>query len=300
MPRVRAALGVKPRLLIKRDDAIPFGFGGNKVRKLELVAAQALADGADTLMTVGGVQSNHCRATAAAAAKLGLHCTLVLNGERPARLSGNTLLDSLLGADLHFVAQRQDRAPTMARIADELRAQGHTPVEIPLGASTPLGALGLALGIGEMIEQGTTPDVIVHASSSAGTQAGLTAGCTLFGLPTRVVGVSADETAETLRADVHAIIAGMGPLLGVDGQTLADARPIEVDDTRIGEGYGIPTEASYEAVDLFARMEAIFVDHTYTAKAAAGLLAALRRGAFDSAKTVLFWHTGGQVALFGL
>jgi L-cysteate sulfo-lyase len=299
MPRLRAALAAGPQLLVKRDDAIPFGFGGNKVRKLALVAAKALADGADTLMTVGGVQSNHCRATAATAAKLGLRCTLVLNGEKPARLSGNVLLDSLLGADLHFVASRQDRAPTMARIAGDLRAAGRNPVEIPLGASTPLGALGLALGIGEMVEQGIVPDVIVHATSSAGTQAGLTAGCTLFGLPTRVLGVSADETADTLRGDVRAIIAGMGDLLGVDGAALADARPIEVDDTFVGDGYGIPSEASREAVDLFARTEALFVDHTYTAKAAAGFMAAIRRGVLTSAQTVLFWHTGGQVGLFG-
>jgi len=297
MPRLRAALGARPRLFIKRDDAIPFGFGGNKVRKLAFVGAAALADGADTLMTVGGVQSNHCRATASAATALGLRCVLVLNGARPDRLSGNLLLDTLLGAEVHFVARREDRAPTMAALAEDLRAKGRRPCEIPLGASTPLGALGLAHAVGELVDQGLVPDVIVHASSSAGTQAGLVAGCALHGLPTRVIGVSADETAADLCAAVRGVIAGVGGLLGIDGERLAASCALDVDDARIGDGYGIPTDASREAVDLFARTEAVFVDHTYTAKAAAGLMAALRSGALDTAGTVLFWHTGGQVGL---
>jgi 1-aminocyclopropane-1-carboxylate deaminase/D-cysteine desulfhydrase-like pyridoxal-dependent ACC family enzyme len=297
MPRLRAALGAAPRLFIKRDDAIPFGFGGNKVRKLAFVAARAMADGTDTLMTVGGVQSNHCRATASAAAALGMRCVLVLNGTKPDRLSGNLLLDTLLGADVHYVARREDRAPTMAALAEQLRAEGRRPCEIPLGASTPLGALGLAHAVGELVSQGLVPDVIVHASSSAGTQAGLAAGCALHGLPTRVLGVSADETAADLRAAVRNVIVGMGDLLEIDGEALAASCVLDVDDQRIGEGYGIPTAASREAVELFARTEAVFVDHTYTAKAAAGLIAAVRAGTLENARTVLFWHTGGQVGL---
>ena len=298
MARLRAAVGAGPRLFVKRDDAIPFGFGGNKIRKLAFIAAQAMAEGADTLLTVGGVQSNHCRATAAVAATLGLQCVLILNGSKPDRLSGNLMLDTLLGADIHFVPGRVDRAPTMAAIAERLRRAGRHPIEIPLGASTPLGALGTALAVGELIDQGVTPDVIVHATSSGGTQAGLVAGCTLFGLTSRVLGVSADEPVETIRSDVQSIIEGMGPLLGVDGKALAAARPIDVDDTRVGEGYGIPTDASREAAELLAKTEAIFVDHTYTAKAVAGMLAGIRSGAFGDARSVLFWHTGGQVGLF--
>jgi 1-aminocyclopropane-1-carboxylate deaminase/D-cysteine desulfhydrase-like pyridoxal-dependent ACC family enzyme len=300
LPRLRRALGAGPRLFIKRDDAIPFGFGGNKVRKLAFIAAKALSDGADTLMTVGGVQSNHCRATAAAAATLGLRCVLVLNGSRPDRLSGNLLLDSLLGAETHFVPGRADRAPTMAAIAERSRAEGGRPFEIPLGASTPLGALGLALAVGELADQGMIPDVIVHASSSGGTQAGLAAGCALFGLPTRVLGVSADEPAAALQAEVRSIVEGIGALLGVDGSDLAAACPLDVDDGRVGDGYGVPTPASREAADLFAKHEAVFVDHTYTAKAAAGLIAGLRAGAFEGMQSVLFWHTGGQVGLFAV
>jgi 1-aminocyclopropane-1-carboxylate deaminase/D-cysteine desulfhydrase-like pyridoxal-dependent ACC family enzyme len=298
LDRFRAALGCQPRLLVKRDDAIPFGFGGNKVRKVALVAAQAIADGADTLLSVGGVQSNSARVVAAVAARMGLRCVLVANGERPARLSANALLDDLLGAQVHYVGSRQERAPTMARIADELRAAGRHPYEIPLGASTPLGALGFARGVGELVTQGIIPDVIVHATSSGGTQAGLVAGCALHGLPTRVLGISADDAAASIGETVRTVIAGMGVLLDVDGAALADACPIEVDDTFVGDGYGVMSEASREAATLLARSEAVFVDHTYTAKALAGMVGRLRRGWFPPDATVLFWHTGGQVALF--
>ena len=298
LPRLRAALGGGPRLLVKRDDAIPFGFGGNKVRKLAIVAAAAIAEGADTLLSVGGVQSNSARVVASVAARMGLKCVLVANGRRPDRLTANALLDALLGAEVHYVESRADRAPTMARIAETLRGEGRRPYEIPLGASTPLGALGFARAIGEMIQQGVTPDVIVHSTSSGGTQAGLVAGCTLHGLRTRVLGISADDPEASIRTTVREIIAGMGPLVGVDGGELAAAREIEVDDTHVGEGYGMASPASREAVDLLARHEAIFVDHTYTAKALAGLVHHVRRGTFTADQTVLFWHTGGQVGLF--
>jgi 1-aminocyclopropane-1-carboxylate deaminase/D-cysteine desulfhydrase-like pyridoxal-dependent ACC family enzyme len=298
LTRLGATLGGGPRLLVKRDDAIPFGFGGNKVRKIALVAAAAAAEGADTLLSVGGVQSNSARVVAAVAARMGLKCVLVLNGARPERLTANALLDELLGAEVHYVESRADRAPAMARIADDLRRQGRHPYEIPLGASTPLGALGFARAVGEMAHQGIVPDVIVHATSSGGTQAGLVAGCTLHGLPTRVLGISADDPAASIRETVRTVITGMGELLGVDGRELANAREIEVDDTHVGEGYGVPSAASREAVELLARCEAMFVDHTYTAKALAGLIHHVRRGSFAGNQTVLFWHTGGQVGLF--
>jgi 1-aminocyclopropane-1-carboxylate deaminase/D-cysteine desulfhydrase-like pyridoxal-dependent ACC family enzyme len=298
LTRLGAALGGGPRLLVKRDDAIPFGFGGNKVRKIAIVAAAAAAEGADTLLSVGGVQSNSARVVAAVAARVGLKCVLVLNGARPDRLTANALLDELLGAEVHYVESRADRAPAMARIANGLRRQGRHPYEIPLGASTPLGALGFARAVGEMAHQGIVPDVIVHATSSGGTQAGLVAGCTLHGLPTRVLGISADDPAASIRETVRTVITGMGELLGVDGRELANAGEIEVDDTHVGGGYGVPSAASREAVELLARCEAMFVDHTYTAKALAGLIHHVRRGSFAGNQTVLFWHTGGQVGLF--
>jgi len=298
LSRLREAIGGGPRLLIKRDDAIPFGFGGNKVRKVALVAARAVAEGADTLLSIGGVQSNSARVVAATAARMGLKCVLVANGARPDRLTANALLDELLGAEVHYVATREQRAPAMAAMADRLRQQGRHPYEVALGVSTPLGALGLARAIGELVSQGVVPDAIVHSTSSGGTQSGLVAGCAIYDLPTRVVGISADDSAATIQDTVRAVITGMGDLLGVDGAALAGARPIEVDDTFIGDGYGIPTPASREAVSLLARNEAIFLDHTYTAKAMAGLLSCVRRKIFSADQTVLFWHTGGQVGLF--
>jgi 1-aminocyclopropane-1-carboxylate deaminase/D-cysteine desulfhydrase-like pyridoxal-dependent ACC family enzyme len=296
--RLRAALGGGTRILVKRDDAIPFGFGGNKVRKLSVVVAQAIADGADTLITVGGVQSNHARATAATAAKLGLKCHLIANGGKPDKLTANALLDSLLGAEVEYVAERTDRVPAMRRAAERIRAAGGHPVEVPLGASTPIGALGFVRAVAEMLEQGVRPDVIVHATSSGGTQAGLVAGCALHGLSTRVVGVSADDPAADVERQVRSIIAGMAPTLGsVLDDVARDAR-VEVDDTFVGGGYGVPTLASVEAQQLAARTEALFVDHTYTAKALAALIAYVRDGRIPPDATVLFWHTGGQVGLF--
>jgi 1-aminocyclopropane-1-carboxylate deaminase/D-cysteine desulfhydrase-like pyridoxal-dependent ACC family enzyme len=297
LPRLRAALGGGPRLLVKRDDAIPFAFGGNKVRKMRLVAAQAREAGADTLITTGGVQSNHARVTAAAAAKLGLKCILVANGAPPERPTANALLDRLLGADIRYVASREARVPAMELAAEDVRRSGGTPCVIPLGASTPLGAAAFVDAIAELRDQVDPPDIIMHSTSSGGTQAGLVAGCTLAGWPTRVVGISADESAAALEQDIRGILSGLGPLLGFDTQRFEHVR-IEVDAAFAGLGYGIPTAASREAIELAARSEALFLDPTYTAKAMAGLVAYMRRGAFSEKDTVLFWHTGGQVALF--
>src|SRR5919197_406231 len=216
MPRLAAILGGGPTLFVKRDDAIPFGFGGNKVRKLALVAAQAQADGADTLVTAGGIQSNHARATAAAAAKLGMRAVVVANGERPPRPTANALLDALLGVEVVYVPDRADRAPMMAEIAARLTGEGRRPYVIPIGASTPLGALAFALAVAELADQMSPPDVIIHATSSGGTQAGLVAGCRLLGIPARVIGVSADEPAASLSRQIDAIVTGMADLVGVD------------------------------------------------------------------------------------
>jgi len=298
MDRLRDALGGGPALLVKRDDAIPFAFGGNKVRKLPYVIAEALAQGADTLITCGGVQSNHARATTAAAVKYGLTPVLVANGAAPDKASGNALLDQLMGAEVHYVSSREARAPAMAMLADGLRAAGRKPYIVPLGASTPLGALGYVRAVGELIEQGVRPDVIVHACSSGGTTAGLASGCTLHGLATRIIGVSADDPAAGVLRIVLETVAGVGTLLLEDGEDLSRRAAVEIDDTQVGEGYGIPTERSREAQRLAATKEAIFVDHTYTAKALGALIAWVREGRFDRSETVLFWHTGGQVGIF--
>jgi 1-aminocyclopropane-1-carboxylate deaminase/D-cysteine desulfhydrase-like pyridoxal-dependent ACC family enzyme len=294
LPRLRDAIGLKARLLAKRDDQIPFGFGGNKIRKLTLVAAEAISEGADTLITCGGVQSNHCRATAAVAAQLGLACHLVVNGTKPERPAANAALVSMYGATITYVVTREERAPAMNRVATAHAATGRRPVIIPLGASTALGAMAIARGVGEMVQQGMSPDVIVHASSSGGTQAGLIAGCALYSPKTRVVGISADDPAGEIRDVVLRLVAGVESALALPAGSLGGAARCEVDDTFVGGGYGVPTDESSVAQQMTARFEAIVTDHWYTAKAMAGLINRARRGEFDSASDVLFWHTGGQ------
>src|SRR6187401_1160072 len=233
LKRLRNAIGLEARLVAKRDDAIPFGFGGNKVRKLTLVAARALDNGADSLITCGGVQSNHCRATAATAAAMGLECHIVANGTKPDRPTGNALLVSLYGAHVTYVPSRPERAPMMDHVAADLRSRGRNPFVIPLGASTPLGAMALARGVKELVEQGLEPDVIVHASSSGGTQAGLIAGCALYSPKTRVIGVSADDSAADISQTVLAIIAGIENALGVGSGALGGGDRCEVDDSMV-------------------------------------------------------------------
>ncbi len=297
LKRLRAALGGGPRLLVKRDDSIRFAFGGNKVRKISLVAADALRQGADTLITSGGVQSNHARVTAAAAARLGLRCILVANGAAQEKPTANALLDNLLGAEIHYVADRNDRAPAMEAIADDVTQQGGRPYVIPIGASTPLGAAAFVRAILELQEQIAPPDLILHSTSSGGTQAGLVAGCAAAGMSTRVIGISADERSATLERDVREIMGGLPALLDLPRERL-DSADVKVDDRFVGEGYGVPTRESREAIELCARTEGLFLDPTYTAKAMAGLIARVRAGEFKDVRTVLFWHTGGQVGLF--
>jgi 1-aminocyclopropane-1-carboxylate deaminase/D-cysteine desulfhydrase-like pyridoxal-dependent ACC family enzyme len=297
MRRLRERLGGGPRLLVKRDDLIGFGFGGNKVRKLALVAARALEEGADTVITTGGVQSNHARTTAVVASCLGLHCHLVLNGAPPAQSTGNLRLAQLADAVVHYVPTRADRAPAIGALTQRLANEGRRPFVIPLGASTPRGALGYVRAIGELLDQTGAPDFIVHSTSSGGTQAGLIAGCSLYRLPTQVLGVSADEPTAALTTHVGALLQEMDGVLGMPGDSLAPTDAIHVDDGWVGEGYGIPTEASREAIRLLVETQGLFLDPTYTAKAMAALLHYVRQGRFESHHTVLFWHTGGLPGL---
>ena len=186
----------------------------------------------------------------------------------------------------------------MRRAAERIRAAGGRPAEVPLGASTPVGAIGFVRAVGELLEQGVRPDVIVHAASSGATHAGLVAGCALIVLSTLVIGVCADDPAADVERQVRSIIDGMKVPLGAALEDIARDAVIEVDDTFVGGGYGVPTPASIEAQQLAARTEALFVDHTYTAKAMAAVIAYLRDGRIGRDATVLFWHTGGQVGLF--
>ena len=264
---------------------------------MRFVAADALSKGADTLITSGGVQSNHARVTAAAAAKLGLGCILVANGPQPDPPTGNALLDRLLGADIRYVATRADRAPAMDAAAAALRRMGRRPYVIPIGASTPLGAAAFVHAVTELLEQIEPPDVIVHSTSSGGTQAGLIAGCALAGVRTRVLGISADEPPASLEREIRGILAGLAPLLGLDAHRF-DGVTVTIDDSFVGDGYGMSTTESRAALELAAQTEALLLDPTYTAKAMAGLIDYTRRALFARDETVLFWHTGGQVGLF--
>jgi D-cysteine desulfhydrase family pyridoxal phosphate-dependent enzyme len=301
LTHLSAVLGGGPRLLVKRDDTLGFAFGGNKVRKLALLGARAQADRCDTLITAGGLQSNHARVTAATAAKLGMQAVLVVNSERgepPSRLRANALLDRLLGARVIYVDSRDGRVAAMREAAERLTAEGRRVFEIPIGGSTPLGSVAYLHAVVELLEQISPPDVIVHATSSGGTQAGLVAACRLLGLSTRVVGIAADGPTQQIQSQIRANVDGIAELLGLSGDAVKRGTAIEIDDRFFGEGYAIPTEASREAIELTARTEAIFLDPVYTGKAMAGLIAYVRQQRFTSKQTVLFLHTGGQVGLF--
>ena len=300
LPRLSAALG-GPRLFIKRDDQTGLALGGNKTRKLEFLVAAAQAEGAGTLVTAGAWQSNHCRQTAAAAARFGLDCTLVLAGPPPTEATGNLLLDRLLGADIVPVADRADRDQVLQRTGEELAAQGRAPYVIPVGGSSPTGALGYCFAVEEALAQqvpvaGAEFDWMVFCTSSSGTHAGLVLGQRLFGYGGQVLGISNDHPAAWVQRQVASLASAASEKLGprIDFSH-ADVR---VNDDYCAAGYGVLTAAEREAIALFARLEGILLDPVYTGRAAAGLIDLIRQGFFDKSARVLFWHTGGQAALF--
>jgi 1-aminocyclopropane-1-carboxylate deaminase/D-cysteine desulfhydrase-like pyridoxal-dependent ACC family enzyme len=301
LPRLREAIGhglrpsSLPRLLIKRDDALPFAMGGNKVRKMRLLVRRALDEGADTLITMGGIQSNHARVTAAMAAATGMKSVLVLNGTPPPRVSGNALLQQLFGAEIVLVATRAEREPAMHDIAGRLTREGRRPYIVPLGGSTAEGALAYAQAFDEMASQIPLPDWIVHSTSSGGTQAGLASGAALAGARTRILGVSADDPSASIEPIVAKLVAEIGTMVDAPGLAYVSTM---VDDTFVGGGYGVPTPDSTAALQTAARSDGLLLDPVYTAKAMAALIARVRAGAFNDAETILFWHTGGLPALF--
>jgi D-cysteine desulfhydrase family pyridoxal phosphate-dependent enzyme len=301
MPRLASALG-GPRLLVKRDDQTGLAFGGNKTRKLELLVAEAQANGARMLVTAGAVQSNHCRQTAAAAAHFGLDCILVLSGEKPPAFSGNLLLDQLFGAELVYV-QPEERDQRLKEAFQNAWDKGRRPYLVPYGGSSPTGAAAYALAMGELMEQcrqadmeGCPPDWIVFPSSSGGTQAGLILGARLYGYLGKVLGISVDEPADVLKAGV-AVLSGKTADLLAERMAFSP-EDVLVEDSYLGGGYGVLGEPEREAIRLFARLEGLLVDPVYTGRAAAGLIDLIRKGYFSRGETVLFWHTGGTPALF--
>ena len=304
LPRLSKALG-GPHLLIKRDDQTGLAFGGNKTRKLEFLVAEAQEQGAKTLISGGAMQSNHCRQTAAAAARYGFECTLVLTGELPAQPSANLLLDQLFGAKIVAVPDRKDRDRILQETFDNAVAEGKKPYLVPYGGSSPTGALGYAFAMEELMSQAKDLrvlqelgglDYIVFGTSSGGTHAGLVLGQRLFGFKGKVLGISIDESEEWLKKNVSALATSASERLGeriefTQADVLANA-------DYCGAGYGVLTDAEREAVNLFAKYEGLLLDPVYTGRAAAGMIDLVRKGFFKKDERVLFWHTGGQPALF--
>ncbi len=300
-PSLSAYLG-GPRIMFKRDDITGLAFGGNKVRKVEYLMGEAVDRGCDVVITVGAVQSNHARVVAAAARRLGLDAIVVLRGEEPAQRQGNLLLDAIFGADVRIVNTDDDfvMMGIVEDVARDLRRQGRNPYVIPLGGSTALGAAAFANAGLEMLDQlnsrGIRADAIVHASASGGTQAGLYTAMKVTQSGITVMGVSVGPSRDVVTGRVLGLAEDLGTLLGLDWRPHPD--DIVVTDDYVGERYGLPTPGCLDAIRLAARTEGILLDPVYTGKAMAGLIDMVRRGQFAPQQTVVFWHTGGQPALF--
>lgn len=295
-----------PKLWVKRDDCTGLGTGGNKTRKLEFLIADALAKGADTIVTQGAVQTNHGRQTAAIATRLGLRCIILLehriDTDDPEYLnSGNVLLDRLYGAELRDYPNGRDMNAELEVVAEEVRAEGGRPYTIPGGGSSPVGALGYMNCALELVAQanaiGLRIDHVVHATGSAGTQAGLVTGLT--GLRSRipVLGIGVRAPKDKQEDNVFRLAEAAAEHAGMKGcVTRAD---VVANCDYVGDGYGIPTEPMKEAVLMFARKEGLLLDPVYTGKGAAGLIDLVRKGHFGKDDNVVFLHTGGAAALFG-
>jgi L-cysteate sulfo-lyase len=291
-----------PELLIKRDDQTGLALGGNKTRKLEFLVGQALEQGADTLITAGAAQSNHCRQTAAAAARAGLQCELVLSGTKPDLPNGNLLLDELLGARIHW-SQRAERVAKLHELSDQLRKEGRKPYLIPVGGSNGVGATGYVLAMIELVEQldgmKRRVDHIVFASSSGGTQAGIVVGAKVTGFKGKLHGVRIDKDGQEGKPypqELAEIANETAQYIGFGAQSTANDFNVAYD--YLGGGYGIVSDLEREAIRLLGSREGIVLDPVYTGRAMGALLDLVRKKTFRSDETVLFWHTGGAPALF--
>lgn len=300
-PRLSRALNGPP-IFFKRDDLTGFGFGGNKVRGLEYYLADALAQSADVIVTGAGPQSNHIRATAAAARVAGLEVVAVIHDSRPPAAQGNLLLDELLGAELRFTND-PNRALVDVKIeevADELRRAGRRPYVIPRGGASALGALGYVECVRELEAQfkaaGVRPHRLVLATGACGTQAGLLAGAKIYGALYHVLGITVSRPVAECLERIPRIANEAARLVGHEINLKAEA--VVVREGFIGPGYGLPTPEGIAAIRLVAQTEGIFLDPTYTGKAMAGLVAEIRAGRLPTDEMVVFLHTGGEPGLF--
>jgi len=303
-PRFSSALG-GPNIYIKRDDLLGLSAGGNKTRKLEFLVADALAQGADTLITCGAVQSNHCRLTLAAAVKEGLKCRLVLEervaGSYTPGASGNNFLFQLLGVEsISVVPGGSDMAAAMQKAADEVAAAGRKAYIIPGGGSNPIGATGYVACAEEILSQlfdrGLKIDRVVCASGSTGTHAGLVTGFYGNNANLPVIGINVSRTKEAQEPLVYDLVRKTAARVGVAAEIPKEA--VLCFGEYVGPGYSLPTPAMIEAVKLLARNEGILLDPVYTGKTMAGLIDLVRKGHFDSNENILFVHTGGSPALY--
>ena len=295
LPRLTDALG-GPRILVKRDDQTGLAFGGNKTRKLEFLVAEARDQGAKMLISAGAIQSNHCRQTVAAAARFGFDCTLVLTGEKPKQASANFLLDQLFGAEIITVADRKDRDRILQETFNNTVAAGKKPYLVPYGGSSPTGALGYAFAMEEFMKQNVKVDWIVFGTSSGGTHAGLVLGQRLFNFKGKVLGISIDEPEAQLKAHVSELASQASEKFGERIEFTGE--DVLANENYCHSGYGVFGAGEREAIHLFANKEGLLLDPVYTGRAAAGMIDLIRKRFFEKDETILFWHTGGQPALF--
>lgn len=297
-PRLGEALGLR-ELLVKRDDMTGLGMGGNKARKLEYDLVEAVRGGCDTLMTVGGPQSNHARITAAAARRLGMDCKLVLGGPDFRQVQGNLLLDALLGAEIRFLVDEEDNdalESAMAAWAGELRAEGRRPYTLPIGGSTGRGAAGYVRAMKELSGQlGGRRAQVVLAVGSCGTFAGALLGAKLHMPGSRVIGISVSRDSARIARGAAALARECAAILGT-GVGVAEGEVESYD--RYHEAYGVMTASGKEAMTAAARLEGLLLDPIYTGKAMAGLMDLARRKTLDPDLPTVFFHTGGQPILF--
>jgi len=303
-PRFSQALG-GPNIYIKRDDLLGLAAGGNKTRKLEFLVADALAEGADTLITCGAIQSNHCRLTLSASVKEGLKCRLVLEERVPGsydpKASGNNFLFNLLGVEkIKVVPNGSDMMKEMQKVAEEVASEGRKAYIIPGGGSNPMGATGYVACAQEILDQtfekGLDIDTVVAASGSAGTHAGLVTGFYGCNMNIPVVGINVSRKKEIQEEIVYALVQETARHVGVNSEIPREA--VTCFDDYVGPGYSLPTPEMAEAVKLLARTEGIMLDPVYTGKAMAGLIGLIRKNYFKKESHVLFVHTGGSPALY--
>jgi D-cysteine desulfhydrase family pyridoxal phosphate-dependent enzyme len=291
-----------PRILIKRDDMTGLGLGGNKIRKLEFLFGEAMADHCDTVITGGATQSNHCRQTAAAAATLGIECHLALGGTAPEEPNGNLLLDYLFGAIIHWCGE-QRKGETLMEIAEKLKSEGHHPYIIPYGGSNSAGAMGFVAAMNEIKVQLQEKNIQIHhivfPSSSGGTHAGMTIGAELYHLKTELIGIAIDKRESTeipYKTELTTLANQLATRLNIDPKV--DESKFIIRNQYLGEGYGVVGNLEKEAIRLLAKYEGMLLDPVYSGRAMGGLIDMIRNNEFKRDENVLFWHTGGIPAIF--